>query len=252
MFEASYIIQFDTLIQHGIPKKGAISFLEKLEESGMPYVIITEQSGRFRDHIADYLIERGFRYVRPSRIYTSSMACVDYVHVRYPKMNKAGYLGGAGMKEALEKAGYTITFDHPDFVIVGMNKKSNYFEYSRIAHCVKEGALLISSDERRSQLVDGVSMIGNGAIVRMIEYATNKKSIKFARGCDNFLLMTKLFLNKENIMLVGNDLKKDIASGMRCKFTTVYVTEGRDLSKIDMDETMHPDYIVEDLFGLTK
>ena len=103
MFDASYIIQLDVLVKNGIASKGAIAFMKKLEEEGMPYIIVTEQSGRIQDHIADYLVERGFRYIRPSSIYTSSMACRDYMHLRYPDMQKACYLGGAGIKEVLEK-----------------------------------------------------------------------------------------------------------------------------------------------------
>lgn len=252
MFQATYVIQLDVLVKNGIAQKGAIAFMQKLKEENLPYVIVTEQSGRIRDHIADYLAERGFRYVNPSEIYTSSMACVDYVHYRYPKMEKAAYLGGAGIREALQKGGYQITFDHPDFVIVGMNKKSTYMDYSRIALNVQDGALLISSDNRIVQNIDGLKMIGNASVVKMIEEATGQHSISFGRGCDNFLLMTKLFLQKNNILFVGNDFEKDIICAMHCDFTTVFVTEGRTIETLDMDENHHPDYIVEDLIGLTK
>ena len=247
MFDASYIIQLDVLVKNGIASKGAIAFMKKLEEEGMPYIIVTEQSGRIQDHIADYLVERGFRYIRPSSIYTSSMACRDYMHLRYPDMQKACYLGGAGIKEVLEKGNYQITFDHPDFIIMGMNKKSTYYDYSRISLAVQDGAMLVSSDNRNVQFVDGLRMIGNAAIVKMIEYATGCKSISFGRGCDNYLLMAKLYLNQENILFIGNDFERDILPAMHCEFTTVFVTEGNSIENTGMN-----DYIVEDLFGLTK
>ena len=226
MFDASYIIQLDVLVKNGIASKGAIAFMKKLEEEGMPYIIVTEQSGRIQDHIADYLVERGFRYIR--------------------------YLGGAGIKEVLEKGNYQITFDHPDFIIMGMNKKSTYYDYSRISLAVQDGAMLVSSDNRNVQFVDGLRMIGNAAIVKMIEYATGCKSISFGRGCDNYLLMAKLYLNQENILFIGNDFERDILPAMHCEFTTVFVTEGNSIENTGMNEQHHPDYIVEDLFGLTK
>ena len=252
MFDASYIIQLDVLVKNGIASKGAIAFMKKLEEEGMPYIIVTEQSGRIQDHIADYLVERGYRYIRTSSIYTSSMACRDYMHLRYPDMQKACYLGGAGIKEVLEKGNYQITFDHPDFIIMGMNKKSTYYDYSRISLAVQDGAMLVSSDNRNVQFVDGLRMIGNAAIVKMIEYATGCKSISFGRGCDNYLLMAKLYLNQENILFIGNDFERDILPAMHCEFTTVFVTEGNSIENTGMNEQHHPDYIVEDLFGLTK
>ena len=250
MFDASYIIQLDVLVKNGIASKGAIAFMKKLEEQQGRFM--AEQSGRIQDHIADYLVERGFRYIRPSSIYTSSMACRDYMHLRYPDMQKACYLGGAGIKEVLEKGNYQITFDHPDFIIMGMNKKSTYYDYSRISLAVQDGAMLVSSDNRNVQFVDGLRMIGNAAIVKMIEYATGCKSISFGRGCDNYLLMAKLYLNQENILFIGNDFERDILPAMHCEFTTVFVTEGNSIENTGMNEQHHPDYIVEDLFGLTK
>ena len=208
MFQATYVIQLDVLIKNGIAQRGAIAFMKKLEEENMPYVIITEQSGRIRDHIADYLVERGFRYIRPSAIYTSSMACVDYIHLRYPKIQTAAYLGGAGIKEAIQKGGYRITFDHPEYVIVGMNKKSTYLEYSKIALCIREGALFLSSDNRVVQNVDGIPLIGNAAIIQMLECASGKHSITFGRGSENLLLMTKLFYKKKIFYLLAMIFKE--------------------------------------------
>lgn len=252
MFDASYIIQQDVLIHSGKASKGAVSLIRTLEEEEMPYVIVCEQTGRIRDHIADYFVERDFRYVRPSCIYTSAMAAVDYLLLKEKNMNKAAYIGGAGIKEALEKGGFQISFDHPDVVLVGMNKKCTYEDYSKILVCLNDGAKLVSTDNRKTQKTDGMQMIGNASIVKMLEYASDQEAISFGRGSLNDLLMCKRFLKKDNILVVGNDFTRDIIPAMKLGMSTVFVTEGRSIMHLGMNEDMHPDYIVEDLFGLTK
>lgn len=252
MFQASYIIQLDTLIKNGSATSGAIQFIETLKRKRMPFVIITEQSGRIRDHIADYMVERGFQYISPRDIYTSCMAAVDYMRIRYPKYTKAFYLGGNGMKEALEKGGYKIGDDHPDFVLVGMNKKATYSDYSFITIALNDGAQLISTDNRKNQVADGMRLIGNASVIKMLEYASDSEAIEFGRGSEILLHMAQSYLSRDSILFVGNDFEKDIKPAKNCNFTTVFVNGGRDISEAGMDEELHPDYIVEDLIGLTK
>lgn len=251
MFEASYIIQLDTLIQHGIATKGAIHFIETLKREKMPFVVITEQSGRIRDHIADYMIERGFQYISPKNIYSSSMAAIDYLRLRFPKKKKAFYLGGAGLEEALNKGDYKITMDHPDFVLVGMNKKADYNDYSSACIALNDGAKLICTDNRKNQISDGMRLIGNASVVKMLEYASDSVAMNFGRGGENLLLMSKLYLQKEDILFVGSDFSKDIIPAKNCTFKTVFAAQGRDISE-EMQYDVHPDFIIEDLFGLTK
>lgn len=251
MIEASYIIQLDTLLDHGIAQEGAIHFIECLKRHNMPFVIITEQSGRIRDHIADYMVERGFRYTSTKDIYTSSMAAVDYMRLRHPKYTKAFYLGGAGIKEAITKGGYSITDDRPDFVLVGMNKKATYTEYSQVSVCLNDGATLVSTDNRKNQIADGMRLIGNASVVKMLECSADTTAISFGRGSENLLLMAKLFLNQDNILFVGSDFDRDIIPAKNCGFKTVFAAQGRDISEL-MEQEVHPDYIIEDLSGLTK
>lgn len=252
MFEASYIIQQDVLIHSGKASKGAIAFIRALAEEGMPYTIVCEQTGRIRDHIADYFQERSFRYIRPSYIYTSAMAAVDYLLLHDKGIRSAAYIGGAGIREALGKGGLEITYDHPDAVLVGMNKKCTYDDYSKLLVCLNDGAKLISTDNRKTQKTDGVEMLGNASIVKMLEYACDQEALSFGRGSLYYLMMAKRFLKRDDILVVGNDFERDIVPAMKLGFSTVFVTEGRSIMHLGMNEDIHPDYIVEDLFGLTK
>lgn len=251
MLEASYIIQLDTLIDHGVAQTGAIHFIETLKRHKMPFVVITEQSGRIRDHIADYMIERGFQFISPKDIYTSSLAAIDYMRIRFPKYTKAFYLGGAGIQEAITKGGYKITEDHPDFVLVGMNKKATYNDYSAISVALNDGSTLISTDNRKNQVSDGMRLIGNASVIKMLEEAGETTALNFGRGSENYLLMAKMFLNTDNILFVGSDFDRDIIPAKNVGFKTVFAAQGRDISDL-MDGEIHPDYIIEDLLGLTK
>ena len=52
--------------------------------------------------------------------------------------------------------------------------------------------------------------------------------------------------------MVGTHFTKDILPAIALGMTTVYVTQGNSIADLGMNDETHPDYIVEDLAGLTK
>ena len=255
MLKTIYLITIDALMFNGKPKEGAVSFLKALEMNRLPYVILTEQSGRTREKLCEDMKEIGFRYIRPGYIYFSAMAAVDYiVSTSESEIRSAYMIGGSGMKEVLEKGGFAMKQYQADYLFVGMNRNLSYLDYSEALCILEEGAQLISTDERRTQLVDSQNMIGNGAIVKMLEYASGTKSLSFGRGSELFIKQSLRYIHtdSEHAVFVGNDFQRDILPAQRLGMTTVYVTEGRSIMNCGMNEQWHPDYIVNDLNGLTK
>ncbi len=254
MIQACYFIPLEVLVSNGEPQPGAVSFLEMLEEERMPYVILTEQSSRFRDQIAYYLIDRGFHYIRLSHIYTSTMATLDYLHHTYHDKKKIAAIGSQGMLTTIQQSGYTLTFDEPDFVLAGMSKEVQYDDYSALLQAILSCGRFYSIDDRKVQRTDGLPGIGNGAVVKMLEYASNVKPLSFGKGSKGYLTMTCRYMKvpPTDVLYVGNDFHRDIIPATRFGMNTVLISQGRDLTHIGMTEEIHPDFIVNDLYGLTK
>lgn len=254
MIEKNYLIMMDCLIRNQQARPGAVQLLDKLYENGFSYVILSEQSGRTRTQLVELFHECGFHYVEPGDIYTSAMAAVDYLLIKFPHWKKAAYIGGKGLSAALEQGGFTINNAKPDVVFAAMDRNLSYKDYSDTLQFLLNGAVLISTDSRRTQLVDGVEMIGNGAVVRMLEYASQKRSVDFSRGSDILLRMALRYLGvkAEDSLALGEDFMRDIVPAVKRGMETVLITNGEGINDLPISEKIHPTYIVEDLSGLVR
>ena len=249
-----YLFTMDCLIRNGRPKKGATELLDILYRQQIPFVVTTQQSGKSREKLIVELRNAGFATIRHANIYTSSMAAVDFLSSRYKEKNKAAIVGGEGVKEAVNKAGYQIDRLHPDFIFIGMDRSLTYEDYCEVNAMIEDGGILVSVDDRKNQIVDSTKMVGNGAVVTMLEYSSGTDAIHFGAGSPLYLDMVIRYLNADpsTIVSVGTSFQRDIIPSLKKGMTTVYVTQGRSIVNEGMNEKIHPDYIVEDLSGLTR
>lgn len=244
----------DCLTRNGVPRKGAVELLDCLYRERLPYVVLSEQSGRKRENVTGMMQKYGFRTFRNANLYTSSMAAVDFLSSRFPEKKRVAAVGGKGLLEAVGMADYIITENHPDFIFMGMDRTLGYDDYCGIFTMIEDGGILVSVDERRTQVIDSERLIGNGSLVHMLAYASSTEAIRFGRGQPLYLDMVLRYLGVEadKTVLVGSSFERDIIPALKKGMTTVYVTDGRSIMNEGMNEKIHPDYIVEDLGGLTR
>lgn len=254
MIYKNYIIPMECLLVGNRVKRGAVELLNALETEGISYTVITEHSGKYRDNFVDDMVDHGFQYVRPSYVYTSSMAAVDYVLWAHPDKRKVMMLGGRGLHSALEKGGFTFTHENPDWLFLGNAREASYLDYSECLEAIMNGAYIISVDNRRMQLYEGRHILGNASVVKMLEYATGSKAVSFGRGSKYLLASVLRYMQTtaENTIMVGSDFNKDILPAQSLGMETCFISDGRDMSEWGIEANKHPDYIVEDLFGLTR
>jgi Predicted sugar phosphatases of the HAD superfamily len=254
MIDSYYLFMMDTLIRNNQPMKGAVELLDTLNIRRMPFVILTEQSGKTRDSLAERMNQAGFHDIRSLDIYSSCMAAVDWIRWMYPQKNKAVMIGGSGMKDALQKGGLEINHVTPDWLFLGMNANLTYIDYCDALQVLDEGAQLIITDGRKTMIKENARMIGNESVAKMLEYASGKEGISFGRGSDRLIKQGMKYYDvpSENITMVGTHFQKDILPAAALGMTTVYVTQGNSIVDLGMNDECHPDYIVEDLSGLAK
>ncbi len=254
MFRKNYILQMDSLILNGRPAPGAPQLLDAMWVHGIPYLILSEQSGRTREQIADMLNAGGFQNIRPSSIYTSVMAAIDWIMMNEPERKKAAYIGGGGIRQTLEQVGFTVRHSAPDVLFVGMNRNMTYKDYSDALQALLHGARLISTDSRKTQVFEGQQMIGNEAVVKMLEYASGVPAVHFGRGTEMLIRMALRYMQvtKDDVIITGHDFEKDIIPGIEMGIETILITNGESIMEMGITEDLHPTYIVEDLYGLAR
>lgn len=226
----------------------AKQFLDVCIERNIPYVFLTNNSTRTQIQNAQHMWDMGYQGIRPEMFFNSAMASCAYVADHYSQ-RKASYLGEEGMRQALLDYGFTITEEDPDFVFIGLKKEATYQEYAGPLNHLLKGAKLIGTNMDRVFPNPTGFSVGNGSIVTMFEYASNQKSPNIGKPNEPILTycLKHFGLQKEDVILIGDNLETDIALGANHGVQTVFV-QGGVHSKEDIDRLhIQPDIVVDTL-----
>ncbi len=207
--------------------ESAKHFVDLCHEKGVPYIFLTNNSMRTRKENAEHMIGMGYEHITPDLFFNSAMASAKYAR-RHFDGNKASYVGKNGMKEALTEEGFEITEKDPDFLFIGLDKEMTYRTYSeKLVHALRGAKLIGTNDDRILAREDGFE-VGNGSVVKLFEYASSQESPKIAKPNAPILelCLEHFGLDKENIILVGDNLETDIALGYKTGVETFFVETG--------------------------
>lgn len=253
MLKGTYLIQMECIYRNGRPVQGAVSLLDTFHQNSIPFLLISEQSASSRTAIAERMQQAGLN-VHPQNIYTGAYAACSYIHWRYPERKRIYSVGGRGIRDAMDHCHLIEDRKRPDYVLIGLDRDLTYADYNDILHVLNNGAKLITVDNRIVQYKDGEADLGNGAIVKMLEYASGIKAISFGRGSERMIrwCLRYLGVNAENLLVAGNDFRRDILPAIDLGCTTFLVSEGRDITVAGISSQLHPDYIVDTVNGIAK
>ncbi len=114
----SWLTDMDgVLIHEGTPIPGAEEFLRRLQESGKPFLVLTNNSIYTPRDLSARLAGMGLN-VPEERIWTSALATAKFLKGQRPG-GTAYVIGEAGLTTALYQAGYVLTDNNPDYVVLG-------------------------------------------------------------------------------------------------------------------------------------
>lgn len=231
--------------------ESAKNFVDHCIEKQIPFLFMSNNSMRTAAENAEHMLKMGYEGIQPEMFYNSAMASAEYVRANY-QGDKAWYIGQNGLLEALKENGFEITDDHPDFLFVGLDKRADYTSYSKALTCLLDGAKLIGTNKDRILAKPGGFELGNGSIVALFEYAINQKSPDIAKPSPVILeLCLKHYgLNKDDVILVGDNLETDIMLGKNAGVRTIFVETGIHTRKDIERLGIVPDQIVHELTEL--
>ena len=102
MIDQLHILQTEVLLNGRRPRPGAIELIRFFREQNIPYLILSEQSGRSRSMLADLFESAGFERIYDHRFYTTAMAAVDWLMAYEPDIRKVDFIGGNAIRSAIE------------------------------------------------------------------------------------------------------------------------------------------------------
>lgn len=248
----TYLIDLDGTMYRGNSNiDGAKEFIDHCIEHNIPFYFLTNNATRTLRQNVEHMEKLGFTGIKEEHFFTSSMAAAkSMAKLGY---TKAQYIGMDGLYEALVNNGFEISED-AQCLFVGLDKGGNYEKYSHALQYLLKGAVLVGTNDDRLLAHGDTFNVGNGSIVRMFEYASGQTSYKIGKPHKAILLeaLDYYHLNKEDCIIVGDNLETDIALGVNENVETVFVTTGvHQVEDIDRLQ-IHPTTIVSSLDELNK
>lgn len=226
---------------------GALDFMDVLEDRGVDFIFLTNNSSRHRREYAEKLRSLGLD-ISDERIFTSGEATTQYISRKQPGAN-VFIVGTPALEETFESFGFELTDENPDFIILGFDTTLTYEKLWRLCDFVREGIPYIATHHDLNCPTDVGYMPDIGAIIAFVEASTSRLPDVIV-GKPHRPMVEALELKAgvpvEAMCMVGDRLYTDIALGAQ-GLATIMVLTG-EASREDLrDSEVQPDLVVENL-----
>lgn len=238
---AGVLLDLDGTVYRGVETvPGAARFVERLRAAGVPYLFLTNSASRTPERIAETLREFHGIPCAPSDVMTSALATAralepGLVHV----------VGEEGLRRALREAGFQEESREngvPRYVVVGLDRKIDYRKLDLAARYVRRGALLVATNPDCTVATEnGDERIGNGALVAAIEAGSRSRAMVVGKPSRIIfeIALDALGLDApEKVLMVGDNLRTDIAGGNGAGLRTALLLTGVETAETARAEEM--------------
>jgi NagD protein len=245
-----YLIDLEGVLHRGpqlIP--GAAQFIERLKARDIPFLLLTNASLPSRREVASQLEDLGIQ-AGEEHVFTCAMATARYLALQKPG-GSAFVIGEGGLLKALERNGYRVVQERPDFVVVGEGRLR--FEMVEAAiEMVANGARLIATHLDPRTPATPESKASSGAVVAMLESATGVKA--FSVGKPSPIMMRgarkQLGLSASQTIVIGDSMTEDILGGVQLGYKTVLTLSGVTCPDEVARHAFQPDKVVASIAEL--
>jgi len=204
---------------------GAVSAIDRLRASGIPFVFTTNTSRMCRSDITIALGSLGLA-VEEKEIFSAPVAAARWladegvrrVHLLVAESTRADF------------AEFEITSDRPDAVLVG--DLGNGFTFERLNEgfqSLRLGARLVAIQRNRFWLTEDGPTLDAGPFVAALEYASRRQATLVGKPSVAFFdaASSLLGIRKEGLAVVGDDFETDVRGGRAAGLTTIQVRTGK-------------------------
>jgi NagD protein len=223
----SWLIDMDgVLVREEHPIPGAERFLQRLRERGSSFLVLTNNSMYTPRDLAARL-RRNSLDVPEEAIWTSAMATANLLHSQRPG-GTAYVIGEAGLTTALHQAGYTLTEQDPDYVVLGETRTYSFVRITNAIRLVLGGARFIATNPDATGPAPDGPVPATGSVAALISRATGVAP--YFVGKPNPLMMRSALnaigAHSENTGIIGDRMDTDVVAGLEAGMHTVLVLTG--------------------------
>lgn len=247
------VMDMDGVLWRGaemLPGVGA--FIDFLRARDIPFVLASNNSTRTPHDYLAKLANMGLRDFDAGQIVTSGTTTVDYLKTHYRTDIRIHVLGGAGLKQMVAEAGFTLVDENAGLVVAGLDFDLNYERLKRAALLIRAGAEFIgTNDDATFPSTEGL-IPGAGSLLAALRTATGRTPLVMGKPGRAMFETALRALGTEagDTLMIGDRLNTDIAGAQAVGLRTALVLTGV-TSRADLNESdTLPDVIFADLIEL--
>lgn len=230
------------------PVEGAVEFVGKLRQAGLPLRLITNNTTDSRASLLDKLTQVGFDFTI-DELHTCIGAALT--HLRTIGATRCLILGTAALRQMLADEGLTIMdSSEVDAVVVGLDTDLTYERLRLACNAISQNGASLIALHRNRLFVDsqGRCSPSVGAIVEAIRYATRVEPTLIGKPSPMYFqqALDDIALPPESVMVVSDDPFSDLAGAKRMGMQAAFVLSGkyREPSAVDsIPPSQRPDVI---------
>ncbi|GAA1931807.1 HAD-IIA family hydrolase [Streptomyces sodiiphilus] len=223
----SWLTDMDGVLMHeGVPVPGADRFIERLRESGKPFLVLTNNSIYTPRDLHARLFRIGLD-VPVGNIWTSALATAQFLDDQRPG-GTAYVIGEAGLTTALHDAGYVLTDTAPDYVVLGETRTYSFEALTKAIRLINDGARFIATNPDETGPSAQGALPATGSVAALITKATGREP--YFVGKPNPLMMraglNAIGAHSETSAMIGDRMDTDVLAGLEAGMETFLVLTG--------------------------
>ena len=246
-YKAVFFDAFGVLKNHQGLIPGIIKTFEFLDQKGIKYYILTNDSSRSPEALAKWYQDRGVWQVTSDKILSSGMLAMEFFKVKVANGNAVAYLGTENSAHYIETAGLkTIAVkdinlneldDIESFAFLddeGFNWNDDINKTINLLRKKNMTVVVANTDINYPVSQNDIS-VAVGSLADMVEKIIGKMFIRFGKpDAQMFLLayeraLLDIDVKRNEILMVGDTLYTDIIGGNKFGLDTVLVLSGNTL-----------------------
>ncbi|MCU1572029.1 MAG: family hydrolase [Micrococcaceae bacterium] len=205
---------------------GAAELIRRWVDTSRRFLVLTNNSIYTPRDLAARLRSSGLE-VPEENLWTSALATAQFLKSQLPG-GRAFVIGEAGLTTALHEAGFILTDQSPDYVVLGETRTYSFEAITRAIRLIGDGARFIATNPDATGPSKEGPLPATGAIAALITKATNREP--YIVGKPNPMMfrsaMNQIEAHSETTAMIGDRMDTDIIAGMEAGLHTVLVLTG--------------------------
>lgn len=251
----AFVVDLDGVIHRGgVPIPRSVEAVHELRRANKQILLVTNNSSRTPGDVAARLHRMGIA-AHEDDVLTSAEVAVELIIDQGFTASTVMLVGGDGIRQALEHAGFTILQGseaaNAEIVVVGGDPTFDYDKMRIAADAVRAGALFIATNDDPTFPTPTGLVPGAGAVIAGINVAAGARPT--VAGKPHLPMMraaARRLHGASSIAAVGDQPATDLAGARAMGWKTILVLSGVTTRDAAQELIPAPDVVVADLAEL--